>query len=250
MSHAPIITPSRNALSSALMTTDEVLAKLQEAGSAENVAGMARFGIAPPVAYGVAAPKIQQLAREICCDSRLAGELWNTGVHDARILAAYIMDPADLTRREMERWAKQFDSWAVCDNACMHLFRKTGFAWEKAVDWSARKEEYVKRAAFALVATLAVHDKRADDRVFLAMLPVIERESADERNFVKKAVNWALRQIGKRNPALRKAAVKTAERLKKSESRSARWIGSDALRELQKPAKKRTVESANKATAP
>jgi 3-methyladenine DNA glycosylase AlkD len=195
---------------------------------------MARFGITPALAYGVSAPAMQKLAREIGHDSKLAVDLWNSRVHDARILAAYVMEPSRLTQREMDRWARQFDSWAVCDNACMHLFRKTPFAWEKVVDWSSRKEEYVKRAAFALIATLAVHDKKADDRVFLALLPVIEREATDERNFVKKAVNWALRQIGKRNAVLCKAAIKSAERLKKSESSSARWIGSDALRELQR----------------
>jgi 3-methyladenine DNA glycosylase AlkD len=193
---------------------------------------MARFGIAPARAYGVSAPSIQQLAREIGLNSALASQLWDTGVHDARILAAYVMDPADLTRREMERWAKDFDSWAMCDNACLHLFRKTPFAWSKANEWSARRNEYVKRAGFALMATLAVHDKAADDAVFIALLPLIEREAHDERNFVKKAVNWALRQIGKRNASLCIVAMECAERLKASDSRSARWIGSDALREL------------------
>jgi 3-methyladenine DNA glycosylase AlkD len=231
------------------VTADEILAKLQQLGSPENVAGMARFGIAPVVAYGVPAPAMQKLAREVGVDSNLAVRLWNTGVHDARILAAYVMNPDHLTRREMDRWAKQFDSWAVCDNACMHLFRKTPFAWEKAVDWSERKEEFVKRAAFALIATLAVHDKKADNRVFLAFLPVIERAAHDERNFVKKAVNWALRQIGKRNALLCKAAIKCAERLKKSASPSARWIASDALRELQKP-RTRRPDLTIKATAP
>lgn len=214
------------------MTVNRVLAKLRQHGSAENVEGMARFGIKPARAYGVPSSVLQSLAREIGQDSALASQLWNTGVHDARILAAYVMDPADLTRREMERWAREFDSWAVCDNACMHLFRKTSFAWAKAIEWSSRRNEYVKRAGFTLMATLTVHDKKAEDAAFLTLLANIEREAHDERNFVKKAVNWALRQIGKRNVALCAAAMQCAERLKKSESRSARWIGSDALREL------------------
>jgi 3-methyladenine DNA glycosylase AlkD len=214
------------------MTVNQTLAKLRRLGSAKNVAGMARFGIAPARAYGVSTPLLARLAREIGVNSALASQLWNTGVHDARILAAYLMDPADLTRREMERWAKEFDSWAVCDNACLHLFRKTPFAWKKATEWSVRRDEYVKRAGFALMAALAVHDKNADNAAFLALFPIIEREAHDERNFVKKAVNWALRQIGKRNSELCNAAMESAIRLKASESCSARWTGSDALREL------------------
>jgi len=214
------------------MTVKHVLAELRRLGRAENIAGMARFGIAPARVYGVSTVPLKNMARQCGRNSKLACALWDTGVHEARILAAYVMDPADLTRREMERWTREFDSWAVCDNACMHLFRKTPFAWAKAAEWSSRRPEYVKRAGFALMATLAVHDKRANDEAFLALLPIIERESVDERNFVRKAVNWALRQIGKRNVALCKAAMECAQRLKQSESRSARWIGSDALREL------------------
>jgi 3-methyladenine DNA glycosylase AlkD len=215
------------------MTVDRVLARLRRLGNAENVAGMARYGIKPAKVYGVSSVPIKRLARECGRDSALASALWDTGVHEARILAAYVMDPVDLTRREMERWARDFDSWAVCDNACMHLLRKTPFAWSKAIEWSARRSEYVKRAGFALMATLAVHDKKAVNSQFLALLPIIERESQDDRNFVKKAVNWALRQIGKRNSELRAAALACSQRLKASESRSARWIGADAFRELQ-----------------
>lgn len=215
-----------------MLTTAQVLSKLRELGSPENVAGMARFGIAPAQAFGVPSEPIQRLAREIGRDSALAGQLWDTGIHEARILAAWVIEPASMTRKEMERWAREFDSWAVCDHCCIHLFRKTPFAWDKAVEWSGRRQEYVKRAGFAMMATLAVHDKHASDKAFLALLPIIEREAPDARNFVKKAVNWALRQIGKRNAVLRKAAMETASRLKQSESPSARWIGSDALREL------------------
>ena len=231
------------------MTASQVLAELRRLGSPANVEGMARFGIAPVHAYGVSAPQLSELHRQIGQNSGLALQLWRSGVHDARILAAYVMDPSALTRSEMEHWARDFDSWAVCDNACMHLFRKTSFAWAKAIQWSARRKEYVKRAGFALMATLAVHDKNADDQAFLGLLPIIEREAWDERNFVKKAVNWALRQIGKRNEPLRQAAMECAARLKASESRSARWIGSDALRELQrkrthKPGEPRTPHTA------
>ena len=215
-----------------MLTTAQVLSRLRKLGSAENIAGMARFGIAPVHAFGVPSEPISRLAREIGRDPKLALQLWDTGVHEARILAAWLIDPASLTRRQVEQWAREFDSWAICDHCCIHLFRKTPFAWEKAVAWSARRQEYVKRAGFAMMATLAVHDKRASDEAFLALLPVIEREAADARNFVKKAVNWALRGIGKRNASLGKAAMATASRLKESEFASARWIGSDAFREL------------------
>ncbi|HEY7333355.1 MAG TPA: DNA alkylation repair protein [Bryobacteraceae bacterium] len=213
-------------------TAARVLARLRDLGSAENVAGMARFGIVPARAYGVPAEPIARLAREIGRNTALATQLWDTGVHEARILAAFVIDPAELTRKEMERWTREFDNWAVCDNCCIHLFRKTPFAWEKAITWSGRRSEFAKRAGFATMAALAVHDKRAPDQKFLDLLPIIEREAADQRNFVKKAVNWALRQIGKRNAELCKAAMETASRLKLSDSASARWIGSDALREL------------------
>ena len=202
---------------------------------------MARFGIAPAQAFGVPSEPIRRLAREIGPDSALAMELWDTGVHEGRMVAAFLIDPASMTRKEMERWARDFDSWAICDHCCIHLFRKTRFAWDKALRWSGRRREYVKRAGFAMMATLAVHDKQASDKEFLALLPVIERQATDARNSVKKAVSWALRQIGKRNAALGKAAMETASRLKQSESPSARWIGADALRELR--AKSRTLSA-------
>ena len=215
-----------------MLTAAQILSRLRRLGSPENVAGMARFGIAPAQAFGVPSEPIRRLAREIGRDSALAAQLWDTGVHEARILAALVIDPVSMTRKEMERWARDFDSWAVCDHCCIHLFRKTPFAWDKAVAWSGRRREYVKRAGFAMMATLAVHDKQASDKEFLALLPIIEREATDGRNSVKKAVNWALRQIGKRNAALGEAAMETAARLKQSESPSTRWIGADALREL------------------
>jgi 3-methyladenine DNA glycosylase AlkD len=193
---------------------------------------MARFGIHVPDAYSVSAPKLRALAKEIGRDHKLAAALWRTGVHDARLLATLIDDPAKVTRRQMERWAKDFNSWALCDAACGCLFDRTPYAWDKAVEWTGRDEEYVKRAGFVLMATLAVHDKKADDERFEAFLPYLVAHAGDERNFVKKAVNWALRQIGKRNRRLNALAVRTAKNLKKMDSKSARWIASDALREL------------------
>jgi 3-methyladenine DNA glycosylase AlkD len=206
--------------------------RLRSLGTPENVAGMARFGIVTSRAYGVPGSVLKKIAREFGKDQALAEQLWKTEVHEARMLAGLVADPKALSRVGMDRWAREFDSWDICDNCCMHLFRKTPFAWEKAVRWSGQKHEFVKRAGFALMATLAVHDKAAPDKQFRALLPVIEREAADDRNFVKKAVNWALRQIGKRNPKLCAAALKSASRLAQSDIRSARWIGSDALREL------------------
>jgi 3-methyladenine DNA glycosylase AlkD len=206
--------------------------RLKALGDPKNVAGMARFGIRGVKAYGVAAPDLHRLAKEIGRDHKLALDLWRTGVHDARALAALIDDPARVTRRQMERWATDFDSWAICDCVCSHLFDKTPYAWDKAREWTGRDEEYVKRAGFVLMATLAVHDKAAADERLEALFPYIVEHATDERNFVKKAVNWALRQIGKRNRRLNKLAVRTARQIGKIDSRAARWIAADALREL------------------
>jgi 3-methyladenine DNA glycosylase AlkD len=211
---------------------DEIRSRLESAGSARNVAGMARYGIRPKFAYGVAAPVMRAMAKEIGRDQALASDLWSTGVHEARILAAFVADPKSITEAQVEAWVHDFDSWAVCDSTCLHLLWRTPFAWQKVAEWSAREAEYERRAAFALVAALAVHDKKALDKQFRAALQLIRKAAADERNFVKKAVNWALRQIGKRNPALHEAAIATAEKLAAGKFRSARWIGADALREL------------------
>lgn len=194
---------------------------------------MARFGISSrKEVLGVPTPVLQKMAREIGRDHALALELWKSGVFEARCVAALIDDPKLLTEEQMERWARDFDNWAVCDNCCGRLFDKTPWAYRQASKWSRRQEEYVKRAAFSLMAALAVHNKHAGDAKFLKFLPPIQRESSDERNFVKKAVNWALRQIGKRNAVLNKAAIKTAQEMRKIDSPSARWIAADALREL------------------
>lgn len=201
-------------------------------GSAENVAGMARYGINTGSTFGVPAGPLKALAKELGRDHALALELWETGNRDARILAAFVADPKVMTRAQMDRWVRDFDSWDVCDGCAIHLFRKSPFAWELAWKWGRLKSEFVRRAGFAMFATLAVHDKKSADEVFLEVLPLIEESAGDERNFVKKAVNWALRQIGKRNAALRVAAIEVSARLAEEKEPSARWIGKDALREL------------------
>jgi len=211
---------------------NEILDRLKSLGSPKAVEGMARFGIHVPVAWGVSAPNVRRLAKEIGKDHKLASQLWRTGVHDARILAALIDDPARITPSQMERWAGDFDSWAVCDAACGCLFDKTPYAWDKAAEWTGREREYVKRAGFVLMATLAVHDKKAPDQRFEEFLPLISKHATDERNFVKKGVNWALRQIGKRNRRLNALAIQAAERIRRIDSKAARWIAADALREL------------------
>jgi 3-methyladenine DNA glycosylase AlkD len=211
---------------------DTILKRLRGWGSAENVAGMARFGITVRDAYGVPMGKLKELARELGRDHARALELWDTGNREARLLAAFTADPKQMTRAQMDHWVRGFDSWDVCDGCAIHLLRKSPLAWEQALKWARKKPEFARRAGFAMIATLAVHDKRAPDETFLEVLPLIEETATDDRNFVKKAVNWALRQIGKRNPALRAAAIDTAARLARAESASSRWIGRDALREL------------------
>ena len=211
------------------------LKELRALGEQRNVNGMARFGIRAKIVYGVAKPKMDALARTIGKDHQLALELWSTGVHDARILAGMIDLPERVSAIQMEKWVRDFDNWDVCDGTCCHLFVSATPAWEKALAWSLRQKEFVKRAGFALLAYLACHDKRAADASFQRMLRRIEQEAYDERNFVKKAVNWALRNIGKRNIRLNQAAIRTAERIRKQGLRSARWIAADALRELKSP---------------
>jgi 3-methyladenine DNA glycosylase AlkD len=193
---------------------------------------MARFGINPKNTLGVPIPMLRSMAKEIGKNHALAEELWSSGIHEARILACMIDEPKTVTEEQMDRWVEDFDSWDVCDQCCSNLFDKTGFAYRKAVEWSGRKEEFVKRAGFVLMATLSVHDKKADDTKFADFLPLIEACAVDDRNFVKKAVNWALRQIGKRNLNLNKMAAATARKMRDMDSASARWIASDALREL------------------
>jgi 3-methyladenine DNA glycosylase AlkD len=215
------------------MNAKEIVAELRSLGSPRNVEGMAHFGIASTNALGVSVPQIRALAKRAGRDHALAAALWVSGIHEARSLAAMVDEPAKVTKRQMDRWAADFDSWDIVDGCCGELFDTTPYAYEKALQWSHDRREYVKRAGFVLMATLAVHDKKAGDDAFLQFLPVIEREAHDERNFVKKAVNWALRQIGKRNRALNRAAIKCGIRIRAAGTKSGRWIAADALRELQ-----------------
>ena len=201
-------------------------------GSEKNRQGMARFAINAKNAYGVSIPDLRQLGKKVGKDHKLAAELWQTGVHEGRLLAAFIDDEAKVTSAQLERWVKDFDSWDVCDQCCSSLFDKTPFALKKAVQWSRRREEFVKRAGFVLMASLAVHEKRMPDAEFIRFLRRVREESHDERNFVRKAVNWALRQIGKRNKSLNTAAIGIARQISREDSPAARWISSDALREL------------------
>jgi 3-methyladenine DNA glycosylase AlkD len=197
---------------------------------------MAYFGVRVSKAHGISVPMLHQFAKQIGKDHRLAEELWVTGIHEARILAALIGESEKVTAGEMDRWARDFDSWDVVDAACCYLYAHAKPAWNKAAAWSRRTEEFVKRAGFSLVAYLSYKDQAAPDARFARFLRVIEREAHDERNFVKKAVNWALRNIGKRNIRLNREAIRAAERIRRQGSRAARWIAADALRELKSDA--------------
>lgn len=214
------------------MPYNEIIQRIKSLANPENVEGMARFGINPANTYGVSVPVLRKMARETGRDHELALALWASGIHEARLLACFIDRPDMVTEAQMEGWVKDFDSWDICDQCCSNLFDRTPVAHEKAVAWCEREEEFVRRAGFVLMAALSVHDKKASDEAFLRFLPLIKEYATDQRNFVKKAVNWALRQIGKRNLKLNGAALKTAEEIKKIDSRSARWIASDAIREL------------------
>jgi 3-methyladenine DNA glycosylase AlkD len=218
------------------MRYGEIMALLRSHYKPENIEGMARFGIVTKKAYGVPMPELRRLARQIGKDHDLAQRLWASGVLDARTLAALIDDPEQVTEEQMESWVADFDNWAICDTCCGSLFDRTKFPYRKALAWSKREEEFVKRAGFALMAWLAVHDKKAEDTRFERFLRIMRRESSDERNYVKKAVNWALRQVGKRNAALNRKAIALAEEIREIDSRAARWIAADALRELRSEA--------------
>jgi 3-methyladenine DNA glycosylase AlkD len=215
-----------------MATCDEVLGFLRAAANPASQAEMARVGIVGAHRLGVPVPEMRRIAKANGRDHALALALWKTGIADARIVASMIADPAKLTERDMDAWARDFDSWDVVDQVCSNLFDKTPFSRRKILEWAQRDEEYVKRAAFVLIACLAWHDKKAPDAEFIAWLPLIAGAATDERNFVRKAVNWALRNIGKRNAALNQAAVQTAEEIQGQDSKAARWIASDALREL------------------
>jgi 3-methyladenine DNA glycosylase AlkD len=218
-----------------------ILKKLKTRGSRKNVEGMAQFGISSKGRLGVSMPEIRRIAKETGENHALAIRLWNSGIAEARIVASIIADPRRMTAAEMDRWASEFGSWDVCDQVCMNLFERTRFARQKIGKWAGREEEFVRRAAFALLACLAWHDRDAPDSVFTGFLSIIKRAATDERNFVKKAVNWALRNIGKRNPRLNREAVRTAKEISRLDSKSARWIGKDAIRELTSAAVQRRI---------
>ena len=218
------------------MTAKEVIAELHRHANPDNVEGMARFGIETKTALGISVPTLRAIAKRCGKDHALAVVLWDSGIHEARHIAAMVEDPKTVTKKQLESWVRDLDSWDVCDGFCFSLVRESPYAYDLALKWSSNKHEFVKRAAFATMAGLAVHDKTAPNLKLLQFLPVIERESGDDRNVVRKAVNWSLRQIGKRNPACNEAAIATAERIRATNTKSGRWIASDALRELRSDA--------------
>jgi len=219
-----------------MASVNDVLDRLHSKARPEQLQGMAKYGMTVQRRLGVSVPDMRELAKEIGSDHRLALDLWRTGIAEARIVAAMVGDPAELTEEQMEDWVKDIDSWDVCDQVCMNLFEKSPLAWKKIHDWSLREGEFVRRTAFALIACLAWHDKKANDEKFVELLPVIIRGATDGRNFVKKAVNWALRNIGKRNLDLNHAAIDAAKEIRQLDSKAARWIATDAIKELESEA--------------
>ena len=220
------------------MTSGEkqILSRLKKLGRPDTLAGMAHFAIDTENAFGVAVPELRRMAKELGQDHPLALALWGSGVHDARLLASMIAAPKDTDRALADAWAADFRSWDLCDQCCTNLLRKTPFARDLIEDWRHREAEFVKRAAFAMIAVLAVHDKAATDAVFVAWLAIIEDGASDPRNFVKKAVNWGLRQIGKRNAKLNRLSIDCARRIADQGSKPACWIAANALRELESEA--------------
>lgn len=216
-----------------MTSVDQVVKTLKEMAKPENVEGMARFGISSERRLGISVPEMRKLAKKLGKHHQLALDLWDTGIPEGQIVAGMVAEPKRLTEDQMEDWVKQINSWDVCDQVCMNLFEKSAMAWRKISEWSEREEEFVKRCAYALIACLAWHDKQAEDDRFIQLMPVIKRGATDERNYVKKAVNWALRNIGKRNLNLNSVAIKTAKEIQQIDSKAARWIASDAIRELQ-----------------
>ena len=215
------------------MTSDQIIANLKQLANAQAVEGMARFGIRPAQALGISIPTLRKMAKDIGKNHKLALALWHSGIHEARILASMIAEPQLVSDALMEEWVNAFDSWDVCDQVCGNLFDKTPYAYQKAAQWCQQEREFVRRAGFVMMAELAVHDKKAPDEAFLQFFPLIKQYAGDERNFVKKAVNWALRQIGKRNSHLRTLALECAYEIQNMDSKTARWVARDAIKELQ-----------------
>jgi 3-methyladenine DNA glycosylase AlkD len=215
-----------------MVSVKELIKKLETKARPDQLEGMARFGMSTERRLGVSIPDMRKMSKELGKDHKLAIQLWETGIPEARILASMVDDPDKLSEAQMENWVKGINSWDVCDQVCQNLFEKSPLAWKKIMDWSEREEEFTRRTAYALLACLAWHDKNARDAEFIKLLPVVKRGATDERNFVKKAVNWALRNIGKRNVNLNKAAMKAAKEILRIDSSTARWVASDAMKEL------------------
>ena len=210
------------------------VAELKRLGRKKTRDGMARYAIPSDKAFGVQVGEIRQLAKRLGRNHELAQALWDTGWYEARMLATFVDEPDCVTPAQMDQWCKDFDNWAICDTVCFKLFDRTPHAFKKITQWSKRKDEFVKRAAFALLASVALHDKKSGDAPFLNSLLLIEQAATDDRNFVKKGVSWSLRGIGKRSPNLKATALRLAERLAASPDRAARWIGKDTLRDLRR----------------
>ncbi len=215
-----------------MTSVEEIVQKLKTNARPDQLDGMARYGMTTENRLGVSVPHMRKLAKAIGKDHTLALQLWRTGIAEAMMVAAMIDIAEEVTENQMEEWVKDFNSWDVCDQVCMNLFDKTLSAWKKVLDWSEREEEFVKRAAFALIACLAWHDKTAPDEKFIELIPVIQKASTDPRNYVKKAVSWALRHIGKRNENLNKIAIQAAKEIQAIDSKTARWIASDVIRDI------------------
>ncbi len=214
------------------MSYNEILKKLKSMENKKNVEGMARFGINPKNTLGISVYVIRDLAKKIGKNHQLAKKLWDSKIHEARMLAGFVDEAAKVTEKQMDSWVADFDSWDICDQVCSNLFDKTPYLHKKILEWSKDEREFVRRAGFVLIACASVHRKEWDDKDFGRYFPLIKKYSTDERNFVKKAVNWSLRQIGKRNLNLNKKAIKVARKIQEIDSKSARWISADALREL------------------
>lgn len=224
----------RASVSIAPLTAAEAIALLKKLSTKQDFSNLTRFGIVTNKAFGVSMANIQKVAKQCGRSHALAEALWKTGWYEARMLASLVEEPAKVTPAQMDRWCRDFDNWGICDTVCFKLFDQSPHAFAKVIKWSASKDEFVKRGAFALLASLALHDKSSPDDPFLKMLPLVERAADDERNFVKKGVSWALRAIGHRNPKLHKAALELATKLAVSPDVTARWIGRDAVKDLRR----------------
>jgi 3-methyladenine DNA glycosylase AlkD len=226
-----------------MFSKDDILQEIKNQANVDNKKQQQHFGIKDVNSYGLTQPQIKSIAKKIGTDHSLALKLWKTGIHEARHIATLIADKSQTNEYVMESWLKDLNSWDIVDGCCSNLFCKTPFAWQKAIEWSSREKEYEKRAGFSMMAYLAVHDKKASDKMFDPFFKIIKQASVDERNFVKKAVNWALRQIGKRNERLCKKAIAFAKEIHKQNDSSSRWIATDALRELEKYQKERKIKN-------